>query len=295
MNFRMVFRHVADGIKNVGRNGWMSFAAVSAVAVTLFILGVFLFLAMNINNIAKTVEQQVEVRAFAELDVTDDQLKAIESALKAMPEVKHVQYISKEDGLNQLKRDLGDSRLLEGLETNPLPDSFRVKTIDPEKSKQVAAKIEQLDGVEKAEYGEAFTDTLFRVTKTVRNVGIVLIVMLGLTSMFLISNTIRLTIIARRREIEIMKLVGATNWFIRWPFFIEGMLIGLIGATVPALLLTFGYYSLATNVMDRFELWFIDMLPAYPLVFEVMALLLAIGAIIGAAGSFLSLRRFLKI
>lgn len=295
MNFRMVFRHVADGCKNVGRNGWMSFAAVSAVAVTLFILGVFLILAMNINNIAKTVEQQVEVRAFAELDVTDDQLKAIESALKAMPEVKHVQYISKEDGLKQLKRDLGDSRLLEGLETNPLPDSFRVKTIDPEKSKQVAAKIEQLDGVEKAEYGEAFTDTLFRVTKTVRNIGIVLIVMLGLTSMFLISNTIRLTIIARRREIEIMKLVGATNWFIRWPFFIEGMLIGLIGAIAPALLLTFGYYSLATNVMDRFELWFIDILPAYPLVFEVMALLLAIGAIIGAAGSFLSVRRFLKI
>src|SRR5690606_945886 len=127
------------------------------------------------------------------------------------------------------------------------------------------------------------------------NVGVVLIVLLGLTAMFLISNTIRLTILARRREIEIMKLVGATNWFIRWPFFIEGLLIGLLGAILPSAVLLFGYYSFTTKLVTQFELWFLDLLPMYPLAFQVTALLLGIGTIIGAMGSFISIHRFLKV
>lgn len=295
MKLRTFGRHVREGWKSMGRNGWMSFAAISSVTVTLFILGIFLLLAMNVNHMANTIEDQVEIRVSMELDATQSQLDDVENKITAMPEVSNVEFISKEEGLKQLEEDLGDSTLLEGIEQNPLPDTFRVETFDPMHAKMVAEEIAKIDGVEKTRYGEEFTDRLFNATKMIRNVGIVLIVLLGLMAMFLISNTIRLTIVARRREIGIMKLVGATNWFIRWPFFIEGLLIGLLGAILPAAVLLFGYYSLSTQVIGQFDLWFLDLLPMNPLAFQVTALILGIGAFIGAVGSFLSVRRFLKI
>lgn len=295
MKARTFVRHVREGWKSLGRNGWMSFAAVSAVTVTLFILGIFLLLAMNVNHVAEVIEDQVEIRVSLELEADESVIRRIEHRITAMPEVSQVEFISKEEGLKQLEEDLGDASLLEGIEENPLPDVFRVETFEPQQTKAVAANIEQFDGVDNARYGEEFTDRLFNVTKTVRNVGVVLIVLLGLTAMFLISNTIRLTILARRREIEIMKLVGATNWFIRWPFFIEGLLIGLLGAILPSAVLLFGYYSITTKLVTQFELWFLDLLPMYPLAFQVTALLLGIGTIIGAMGSFISIHRFLKV
>jgi cell division transport system permease protein len=295
MKARTFVRHVREGWKSLGRNGWMSFAAVSAVTVTLFILGIFLLLAMNVNHVAQMIEDQVEIRVSLELEADESVIRRVEHRITAMPEVSQVEFISKEEGLKQLEEDLGDASLLEGIEENPLPDVFRVETFEPQQTKAVAANIEQFDGVDNARYGEEFTDRLFNVTKTVRNVGVVLIVLLGLTAMFLISNTIRLTILARRREIEIMKLVGATNWFIRWPFFIEGLLIGLLGAILPSAVLLFGYYSITTKLVTQFELWFLDLLPMYPLAFQVTALLLGIGTIIGAMGSFISIHRFLKV
>ncbi|AQS57074.1 MAG: permease-like cell division protein FtsX [Novibacillus thermophilus] len=295
MKARTFVRHVREGWKSLGRNGWMSFAAVSAVTVTLFILGIFLLLAMNVNHVAEVIEDQVEIRVSLELEADESVIRRVEHRITAMPEVSQVEFISKEEGLKQLEEDLGDASLLEGIEENPLPDVFRVETFEPQQTKAVAANIEQFDGVDNARYGEEFTDRLFNVTKTVRNVGVVLIVLLGLTAMFLISNTIRLTILARRREIEIMKLVGATNWFIRWPFFIEGLLIGLLGAILPSAVLLFGYYSITTKLVTQFELWFLDLLPMYPLAFQVTALLLGIGTIIGAMGSFISIHRFLKV
>lgn len=295
MKARTFVRHVREGWKSLGRNGWMSFAAVSAVTVTLFILGIFLLLAMNVNHVAQMIEDQVEIRVSLELEADESVIRRVEHRITALPEVSQVEFISKEEGLKQLEEDLGDASLLEGIEENPLPDVFRVETFEPQQTKAVAANIEQFDGVDNARYGEEFTDRLFNVTKTVRNVGVVLIVLLGLTAMFLISNTIRLTILARRREIEIMKLVGATNWFIRWPFFIEGLLIGLLGAILPSAVLLFGYYSFTTKLVTQFELWFLDLLPMYPLAFQVTALLLGIGTIIGAMGSFISIHRFLKV
>lgn len=295
MKIRTIGRHVQEGWKSLGRNGWMSLAAVSAVAVALFILGIFLLLAMNVNNISQMIEDQVEIRVSLERDLDQDRIRTIENEISAMPEVRVVDFVSKEEGLEQLKEDLGDASLLEGIEENPLPDTFRVETIQPQQVQEVAAKIAEIGGVEKARYGEDFTDRLFSATQTVRNIGIVLIVLLGLTAMFLISNTIRLTIVARRREIEIMKLVGATNGFIRWPFFIEGLLIGLLGSILPAAIVLFGYHSFQKAFFSQFEMWFLELLPIYPLAFQVTALLLGIGMLIGALGSFLSVRRFLNV
>jgi len=298
MKIRTLRRHVREGVKNLWRNGWMSFASISAVTITLLILGVFLILAMNINYFAQSVEKQVEIRVFLDVLATQDHVKQVEENIKAIPEVNSVEFIPKDEGLRQFKESLGEKAyLFEGLEEdNPLPDAFVVKTKDPKQTAAVAAKIKNFQYVESLNYGEGTVEKLFAWTSALRNVGIVFIAGLGFTAMFLIANTIKLTIVARRREIEIMKLVGATNWFIRWPFFVEGLLMGIIGALIPIILLTSGYYYLLDAIKSSFEAsQLFTLLPLFPLMYQVSGALLAIGAFIGIWGSLVSVRRFLRV
>ena len=298
MKIRTLGRHVREGVKNLGRNGWMSFASISAVTITLLILGVFLVLAMNVNFFAQSVEEQVEIRVFLDVLATEEDAQQVEENIKAIPEVSEVTFIPKDEGLKQFKESLGEKAyLFEGLEEdNPLPDAFVVKTTDPKQTSAVAAQIKNFQFVNSLNYGEGTVEKLFAWTGAVRNVGIIFIVGLGFTAMFLIANTIKLTIVARRREIEIMKLVGATNWFIRWPFFVEGLLMGIAGALIPTILLTVGYYYLLDAIHSSFEAsQLFNLLPLFPLMYQVALALLAIGAFIGIWGSLVSVRRFLRV
>ncbi|WP_139491216.1 permease-like cell division protein FtsX [Brevibacillus dissolubilis] len=297
MKIRTLGRHVREGAKNLGRNGWMTFASVSAVSITLLILGVFLILALNVNHIAQTVEKQVEIRVF--LDVLADKTIAtqVQDQIEANPKVDTVTFISKEEGLEQLKKRFGqNAKLLEGLEDdNPLPDTLVVKAKVPSETASIAKEVKGLEHVEDVSYGEGTVEKLFTATAAIRNVGIIFIVGLAFTAMFLIANTIRLTIMARRREIEIMKLVGATNWFIRWPFFVEGLLMGSIGALIPIVILTGGYYYLVDKVNTSMTVVFFSLLPMNPLSYQVALILISIGAFIGIWGSMISVRRFLRV
>ncbi|MFD2369345.1 permease-like cell division protein FtsX [Brevibacillus sp. GCM10020057] len=298
MKIRTMGRHVREGVKNLGRNGWMSFASISAVTITLFILGVFLILAMNVNYFAQTVEKQVEIRVFLDVLATKENVAQVEQNIKAIPKVDTVTFIPKDEGLKQFKESLGEKAyLFDGLEKdNPLPDTFVVKTKDPKDTSVVAAQIKKLEYVKNLNYGEGTVEKLFAWTGAIRNVGIAFIIGLGFTAMFLIANTIKLTIVARRREIEIMKLVGATNWFIRWPFFVEGLLMGIIGALIPTAMLTVGYYYLLDGIQSSFEAaQLFKLLPLFPLVYQVALALIAIGAFIGIWGSLVSVRRFLRV
>jgi cell division transport system permease protein len=298
MKIRTLGRHVREGVKNLGRNGWMSFASISAVTITLFILGVFLILAMNVNYFAQSVEKQVEIRVFLDVLATKENVQQVEENIKAISKVDTVTFIPKEEGLKQFKESLGEKAyLFDGLEKdNPLPDTFVVKTIQPQDTSAVAAQIKKLQYVKNLNYGEGTVEKLFAWTGAVRNVGIAFIIGLGFTAMFLIANTIKLTIVARRREIEIMKLVGATNWFIRWPFFVEGLLMGVLGALIPTAMLGVGYYYLLDGIQSSFEAaQLFKLLPLFPLVYEVALGLIAIGAFIGIWGSLVSVRRFLRI
>lgn len=298
MKIRTLGRHAREGVKSLGRNGWMSFASISAVSITLFILGVFLVLAMNVNYFTKTVEKQVEIRVFLDVLATKENVQQVEAGIKAIPKVDSVTFIPKDEGLKQFKESLGEKAyLFEGLEKdNPLPDTYVVKTKDPKDTSEVAAQIKKLPYVKNINYGEGTVEKLFAWTGAVRNVGICFIIGLGFTAMFLIANTIKLTIVARRREIEIMKLVGATNWFIRWPFFVEGLLMGLIGALIPTAMLTVGYYYLLDGIQSSFEAaQLFKLLPLFPLVYQVAVALIAIGAFIGIWGSLVSVRRFLRV
>lgn len=298
MKIRTLGRHVREGVKNLGRNGWMSFASISAVTFTLFILGVFLVLAMNVNFFAQSVEKQVEIRVFMADLTTKENLQQFEQDVRALDKVESVQFISKDEGLKQFRESMGDKAyLFDGLEKgNPLPDAFVVKAKMPQDTAVLAAQIKQMKNVRSLNYGEGTVEKLFAATDTVRNVGIGFIIGLGFTAMFLIANTIKLTIVARRREIEIMKLVGATNWFIRWPFFVEGLLMGITGALIPIVILGVGYYYLLDAIKSSFEATqLFTLLPLFPLVYQVALALLAIGAFIGIWGSMVSVRRFLRV
>lgn len=295
MRISTISRHIREGFKNLSRNSWMTFASVGAVAVSLFILGVFMLLTMNVNYMADKLEEQVEIRVFIEETATEKEISEVENQLRSLPEVKQVAFISKEEGLEILKQDLGeDSGVLAGLEDeNPLRDAFYVKSFDPRQTNVVAAKIQQISHVAEVKYGRDTVETLFNVTSIIRNVGLVFSLGLAFTSLFLIANTIRLTIYARRREIEIMKLCGATNWFIRWPFILEGIIMGTIGSLIPILLLSVGYMQVLKHYST--PIFFLELMPMYPSMFNLAFSLILTGVLIGIVGSFMSVRRFLKI
>ncbi len=290
-------RHIKEGFKNLGRNGWMSFASVSAVTVTLLLVGVFLVLLLNINAIASQIEDDVEIRVYLDKTVKEDKYAQIEEKLGSIDRVSNVQFVPKDEGLKDLINSLGDEgKVFESLKSeNPLPDAFSVKTEKPQDTPVVAEKIEGMKSVTKVEYGKGTVEKLFKVTDAARNIGLILIVGLLFTAMFLIANTIKITIVTRGKEIEIMKLVGATNSFIRGPFFVEGLLLGVLGSLVPIGLLILGYQFVYEAVSMNLKTIFIQLLPVYPLMFQLAGLLVVIGAFIGVWGSLTSVRKFLKV
>lgn len=290
-------RHLRDGVRNMRRNGSMTFSAISAVSLTLLILGVVLVLALNIDHIVNEIEEQVEIVVEIKPETDAESRSEIDTTISSIPGVESVVFVSKEDGLIDLKERMGEQGyLLEGLEhENPLYDMFIVKVTNPQNTKEVADQINGIAHVYEVDYGEGYVDKLFTITTWVRNIGIVFIIGLAITAMYLISNTIKITITTRSKEIELQKLVGATNSYIRWPFFIEGLLLGVFGAILPIILVLGGYYLLLARMSADLSLAFLNLLPFCPLALEVGLVLLGIGAFIGIWGSLLSVRRFLKI
>ncbi len=299
------FRHFREGGKNVIRNGWMTFASVSSIAISLLILGVFLLLTLNVNYLAQQIEQQVEIRVYLDVNIPKEQTAPLQTEIAAIPNVDKVTFISKDEGLTYLRDKLGDSgkSLLEGFDgdNNPLNDSFTVEVVEPRQVGIVAQQINDLNNgkatkpIYRVSYGQGTVETMFKVTQIVRNIGLILVAGLALTAMFLIANTIKLTIVARRREIAIMKLVGATNSFIRWPFFIEGALLGITGSIIPTAILLYGYWELMTSTQLDLNLLMIKLLPFNQICYTMAGLLLGIGVLIGIFGSTLSVRKFLRV
>lgn len=297
MKARTLTRHVKESMKSLGRNGWMTFASVSAVTVTLILVGVFFVIMMNLNKVATTVEEDVEIRVHIDLAANEKDQKALQQKIERISEVKTVRYSSKEQELENLIASLGEEgeafKLFE--QDNPLNDVFIVKTKNPMDTMNVATQIEKLEYASKVKYGQGQIEKLFEFIKISRNVGIALIVGLLFTAMFLISNTIKITIVARRREIEIMRLVGATNGFIRWPFFLEGLWLGMLGAVIPIVLIASVYRYAYDYISPKLEGHFIQIIEFTPFIYQVSGLLLALGAFIGMWGSLMSVRKFLKV
>jgi cell division transport system permease protein len=284
----------SEAFRSLWRNYFMTIAAVVTVFLSMFLLGVVMVFVYNINAVLRDVEQKVEITIYLKDTATTDEIEAMRVEIVELPEVKEVQFIDKDEALKRLKEDLKDhEELLKDLPANPLPASFEVALKDPELAGGVAATFEGRPIVDEVRYGKEIAERIFKVTSVIRNISAVFVLLLGAVSILLISNTIRLSIYARRREVEIMKLVGATNWFIRWPFIIEGLTVGLVGAVAALALVVSG----TGFVMDRIRENLVFLTVPFDAVstVQISAVILGVGAIIGAVGSGLGLRRFLNV
>ena len=298
MKGRTIRRHFRESMKSLGRNGWMTFASISAVTVTLLLVGVFTIIMMNLNKVADDIENDVEIKVLIEIIADPTEAKAAEDKLmkevKGLSGVEEVVYSSKEQELNLLIEDYGeDLSLFE--QSNPLNNVLYVKAKDPQQTAKVAMKIDELQNTFDVKYGEDKVEKLFAFLNTSRNVGLVLILGLLFTAIFLISNTIRITIIARGDEIEIMKLVGATNSFVRIPFVLEGMWLGILGSIIPITVVSIVYANIYKIIQPKLDGELLQLLDVTPLLYQVNLLVLAMGVLIGVFGSFMSVRKFLKV
>lgn len=295
MKLRTSEYFIQETLRSLRRNNWMSFASVGTVAVSLFVLGVFLLLVLNMNRLASSLESQVQISVYLADGLSESARKNIASDIEALRGIEEIRYVPKEEAKERLAKRLGDQKyLLDALgEKNPLPDSFEVVLKSPALVETAAAAITRMDGVEQAKYGQDVIEHLFAITRLIRIFGLALMVLLAGATLFIISNTIRLTVFARRKEVAIMKYVGATDWFIRWPFLLEGMVLGFVGGVLAAIALQSFYAAMAAKIYET--LAFFPLLPQYPYMYYVSAAILLSGMGIGALGSTISLKRFLKV
>ena len=295
MKVRTIEYYIREVFISLRRNNWMSVASIGTVAVSLFIFGMFLMMVMNMNKLAENMESQVQINVYLLDKVDREQARDIEKDLKEIEGVESVGFVTKDEAMERFKDRLGDQKtLLDALdETNPLPDSFEVTVTNPDLVKTAAEKMEKLDGVECAKYGQDVVEHLFEITRLLRIFGFTLMLVLAFATLFIISNTIRLTVFARRKEIAIMKYVGATDWFIRWPFVMEGMVLGLFGSIIAAMVLRTAYTAMAEKVYDT--LAFFPLIPEQPFLTYITIVVVISGMVVGAIGSAVSIKKFLKV
>lgn len=295
MRLRTSEYFIQEVFRSLRRNRWMAFASIGTVAVSLFILGVFLTLVMNMNRLASSLESQVQISVYLKDNIKKADRENIEDDIRRMQGIATVEYVSKDEAKERLAERLGDQKyLLDALgDKNPLPEAFEVTVTQPDFVETAAKSIEKMKGVEAAKYGQDVVQHLFDITRLIRIFGFVTMVLLAGATLFIISNTIRLTVFARRKEVAIMKYVGATDWFIRWPFLLEGIVIGFIGGVFATIALRSFYAAMASKIYST--LAFLPLLPQYPFMNYVTIAILLSGMAIGAIGSTISLKRFLKV
>ncbi|MEL7624869.1 MAG: permease-like cell division protein FtsX [Clostridiales bacterium] len=286
---------VRDGFRNVWRNKVMSVASISTVAISLFLLGVVWLFISNVNHMVTKVESELEINAYIDKTYTRDQGVELMNQISQLPGISLVSYVTKEDALHILQGRFGpDANLAETVgEYNPLPDMIRVKASRPELVPDLAKKLENTIGIETVRYGQGTVEKLLQTADWVERAGFVGLIGISVAAVFLISTSIRLTVYSRREEITIMRLVGATNWYIRWPFLVEGIFIGLFGSLLACAILYFGYLQLAKYL--TLNLTFIPLLTDRQVLLTMGGNILAYGSGLGLIGSFLSVFRYLRV
>jgi len=299
LKLQMVKNTFKQGFQGLWRNKGMGVASISSISAVLLILGLILIMILSINNFVKdTTAKFDEIQIFLLDDASDRELVHIEDTVKSNDGVLSITYKPNSVALEEYKEQWGeDADLLEGLEDdNPLPNQYIIKLEEISYADDVVNSTKDLDGVEKVKYDKDVIDKLLIVADYIRYGGLAIIIILVFVSVFLISNTIKLAVTARRREIKIMKYVGATNSYIRGPFIIEGVIYGLIGAILSIIVVYYGYQYFFDIVNDKIYSLMQVFLVAPKLIFEDIAIIfIAIGTGIGALGSMISLKKFLNV
>ena len=285
-----------DAMNSLKRNITVSTASIATVAATLFILGIFMLTILNVNQGIVNVESKVEVKIFLKDDITTAQKTELEKNVKAVAGVTSVTFESKEQALANFKDQLGNQNqsLVEGLEkNNPMPSSYIVKVNDPTTITSVVEAVKGKAYILSIKDGREIVDKIMSITNTIKWVGSAIFVILIGVSLFLIGNTIKIIVYSRRREIGIMKYIGATDWFIRWPFIIEGVFLGVIGALIADGILFYAYKVVFAKVTTG--LLMMQLVPVSYVYTYILGLFMLAGILIGAIGSSISIRKFLAV
>ncbi|MGL5084323.1 MAG: permease-like cell division protein FtsX [Clostridium sp.] len=287
---------ISDALKSIKRNSTISIAAMVTVLITFFVFGTFILVALNFNKSIEDVASKVELKVYLTDDIKKIDQREIEIKLGEQPGVKEVVFESKEEAFNSFQESLADNPgLLQGytLKNNPLPSSFIVKLENPEVASAIGESVKDMVGIESVSSQQDLIDTISRFVEGFKILGLGLFILFVGVSIFLITNTIKLTVYSRRREVGIMKFVGATDWFIRWPFIIEGIIIGAVGSLASSILLFFTYKAVVSAIVTN--MFYVSLVPVTFVFSTLIWIFLAGGMIVGAIGSFVALRKFLVV
>lgn len=290
-------KHFKTSLVNLWRNGVMTFSSIFAVTITLLLIGVISVLALNVQDISANIEEGVRIYVKLERSIDENAENEVGKQIKQLKGVVSATYFSKDEELSKLIDKQGEDgkELFESYrDDNPLGAAYEVEAKDPTKLASLAKKIKDIPNVNSVNYGGDSTQSMVSTLNTIQTGGTVFIVGLAIVALFMISNTIKITITARSTEISIMRMVGASNWYIRIPFMLEGMLIGLFGAIIPILVLVYGYGALYNYTGGSLMSSMLVLKAPMPFIRDFSFVLAGLGAGVGLIGSFVSIRRFLK-
>lgn len=293
---RILSRSIRDSFKSVGRNFSLSMAAITCSTITLILVAIAIILSYNVREITTTLEKELTIVAYIKKETSEIDVKKFEQDLKSMTNVDSYIYKTKEEWKGEMKNESETlNTTLDYLETNPLLDSFIIKVNDVKNLKETTEKIRTYEFISSAEYGEGMVENIVGAFDIVSKGTIAIVVALILVTAFLISNTIKLTIFSRRTEIEIMRLVGASNVAIRLPFMFEGFILGILGSIIPIVVTVYGYILLYEKLGGHVFSNIITLVEPFNFVFVVALILLAVGCLVGMFGSYRAVRKYLKI
>ena len=298
MRFNVFSYLIKEGFKSTFKQKKMTSASIIIMCATMFIFGLFFVIGENVNSIITQLENEQGIQIFIEEDATDEEIQTLGNQIRAINGVNRVTFVSKEDALNSMKTTLGDESLFEGWdEENPFPASYFVTLTDLSLNEQVQTEINKLDNVDEIESQNTTINRLRSLANGIQITTVVILALLIIISIFIIAYTIKLTVHARRREISIMKYVGATNGFIRGPFIVEGIIIGVISAIITLIILGLSYNAIMPNIggsilIQEMGLGLLSFSDMFSLVLTVY---LVLGVGIGVLGSVISMRKYLKV
>lgn len=295
---RMLTRSIRDAFKSVVRNFSLSLASISCITITLIIVALAIIASFNVDNFTKEIEKDMTIVIFMDNESTDDDIKDAETRIKKLSNVEKYTYQSKVDVKEQMQSESDVFKaVLDEWDENesPLKDTLQIKVKDVTKIKDTANKIKNMDHVSVVRYGEGYVDKMVTAFSSIEKVTYGIVVALIVVTIFLIINTIKLTISARHREIEIMRVVGASNLSIKIPFIIEGMILGLFGSIVPVLVTTYGYLAFYKHFDGYLFSELIKLITPEPFIYQTSLIVIVIGVLVGMVGSASAVRKYLKI
>lgn len=295
---RILSRNIRDAFYSVFRNFSLSLASISCITITLLVVAISIILSYNVNNFSSLVEKDITIVTFLDVNIDEESRNKVGEEIKKLPNIASMEYQDKMDITKEMMESSETFKNVMGswsVDDNPIQSTYLVKVKDINEIASTAKKISKIEGVNTLKYGEGMVEQMVSVFDIVKKISLGIVIALIIVTAFLISNTIKITITSRKREIDIMRLVGASNMNIKIPFILEGLFLGIIGSIIPIIATIYGYVSLYERFDGQLFSPFIKLIEPEPFVYMISLVLLAIGILVGMFGSWKAVRKHLKI